>query len=179
MSPLYWDVPFLHMDKATFAKNKRAWTDDADVMDLSVKRSKRAVTSPSDDLANLSINPTSEVDDEGVSLSSASTPLGASNHCTSPSFALKPVVISTRTSNPPIENQQYQQINQILHQVHVSRHGDPEVRERWWEDRPDTDMEDVQEHGYHYDSMNALLRQVFLQRHAHSSPSSSTPHSPS
>lgn len=76
------------------------------------------------------------------------------------------MVISTKT---PLHAQQatpfteydssaYEGINQVLYAAHVQRYGDPERRERWWEDNepaPNT----------HYDHANAILRDAFLRRH--------------
>ncbi|CAO3685618.1 unnamed protein product [Rhizopus stolonifer] len=41
---------------------------------------------------------------------------------------IKTVSISTKT--PPSE---YNQVNQLLHSVHVEQFGNPETRESWWE----------------------------------------------
>lgn len=69
---------------------------------------------------------------------------------------IKTVTISTRTSE---QNNAYRDINEFLHAVHVMRHGNPELRERWWEHQ-----ENPADTPYDYQAANAVLRQAFLQR---------------
>lgn len=54
----------------------------------------------------------------------------------------------------------YENINGILHSVHIERFGNPETR---WQEQ-DEDMTDVVDNN-EYNSMNSVLRQAFLQRH--------------
>ena len=100
---------------------------------------------------------------------------------------LKSFVISTK------KNTQYNQINDLLHQIHIMRYGDPELRERWWEQEQQQQQQEYHQHyhyyqqqhkqeiqmsgyiqhqqqqeeeaGTRYESANATLRQAFLQRH--------------
>ncbi|KAI9490929.1 hypothetical protein BDB00DRAFT_526800 [Zychaea mexicana] len=91
---------------------------------------------------------------------------------------LKSFTITTK------RNKQYNQINELLHTVHVMRFGNPESRESWWDRREEEggrqqegqeQQEDVQMGDYlspseastAYESVNATLRQAFLQRHNH------------
>ncbi|KAI8145560.1 hypothetical protein BJV82DRAFT_604190 [Fennellomyces sp. T-0311] len=78
---------------------------------------------------------------------------------------LKPFTITTK------KNMEYSQINELLHTVHVMRHGDPEARESWWEHSGNVDInmdEDTRiAAATGYESVNAALRQAFLQRHHH------------
>ena len=118
------------------------------------------------------------------------SPEEESNHepTTNQDAMLKSFVISTK------KNTQYNQINDLLHQIHVMRYGDPELRERWWEQEQQQQQEyhhhyqqqqqqqqqqhkqEIQMSGYIqeeeeagtvYESANATLRQAFLQRHHH------------
>ncbi|KAI9268062.1 hypothetical protein BDA99DRAFT_558244 [Phascolomyces articulosus] len=85
---------------------------------------------------------------------------------------LKPFTISTKKNN------EYNEINDLLYQVHVMRYGDPELRERWWEGQVEQQQQQQVKQvysmgGYNrsdmpmYESANATLRQAFLQRHHH------------
>jgi hypothetical protein len=59
----------------------------------------------------------------------------------------------------------YENINGILHSVHIERFGNPETRwQEQDEDMTDEDMTDVVDNN-EYNSMNSVLRQAFLQRH--------------
>lgn len=80
---------------------------------------------------------------------------------------IKPISISTRTQAPatgyttthaPVMS--YEQINGLLHSVHIERFGDPDTRLQD-EEMTDTLPVDNQE----YNDMNSVLRQAFLQRH--------------
>ena len=95
-------------------------------------------------------------------------------------FALRPMIISTRSQAPTsteaqrlVESQQtvetsseyYNSINSYLHSLHVKRYGDPEEHERWWERENDTmDMDDESDTKA-YAAINSVLRQAFLRRH--------------
>ncbi|KAI7866818.1 hypothetical protein BDF14DRAFT_1808239 [Spinellus fusiger] len=92
-----------------------------------------------------SINLSSSVQSSGISFSD-------------PSGVLKSIVISTKASSPPTTA--YQNMNELLHTVHVRRFGDPETRERWWEKSREETMEETA-----YSPMNAVLRLAFLERH--------------
>ncbi|RUS21870.1 hypothetical protein BC937DRAFT_91221 [Endogone sp. FLAS-F59071] len=117
---------------------------------------------------------------------------------------LQPFRISTRTASqsqpyqapspptPPTLSDAvantYGNINQFLYSVHVTRHGDPEQNERWWENEI-TGASGGQSDGNHqmasssalasstsaastalpateqYNDINSLLKEAFLQRH--------------
>ncbi|KAI9289858.1 hypothetical protein BC943DRAFT_312764 [Umbelopsis sp. AD052] len=98
-------------------------------------------------------------------------------------FPLRPMIISTRSQQlhnspaTPSEQQltessieQYNNINSYLRSLRVMRYGDPEQDERWWEkdgnDELAMDMDDNQDTS-EYASINNVLRQAFLARHAH------------
>lgn len=78
---------------------------------------------------------------------------------------LKPISISTKTdtvstisyaTHAPVMS--YEQINGLLHSVHIERFGNPETRCQ----EQDVDMTEVDNE---YSDMNSVLRQAFLQRH--------------
>ncbi|RCI01894.1 hypothetical protein CU098_011536 [Rhizopus stolonifer] len=73
------------------------------------------------------------------------------------SQVLKPVSISTRTSN-----EEYRKMNDILYTIHKERFGDPEQRESWWNKQEDVDM--MEEDNHQYNAMNSVLKEAFLQR---------------
>jgi hypothetical protein len=95
---------------------------------------------------------------------------------------MKSISISLKTNNPLQQQQQffnnntmtdYENINGILYNAHVERHGDPERRESWWQEQQDVDMdENINNNNNNnntseYNAMNSVLRQAFLQRHGH------------
>ncbi|KAG2222451.1 hypothetical protein INT45_013364 [Circinella minor] len=67
---------------------------------------------------------------------------------------LKSFVISTK------KNTQYNQINDLLHQIHVMRYGDPELRERWWEQEQQRQQE---EYNHHYNYQQQQQQQQLKQ----------------
>ncbi|KAM3581018.1 hypothetical protein VKS41_006465 [Umbelopsis sp. WA50703] len=110
-------------------------------------------------------------------------PAASSNsHTNVHNSGLRPIIISTRShanpSTPPSSvhhtptlepsSEAYSNINSYLRNLHVKRHGDPELHERWWEkDEIDSmDMDDeVYESASEYSAINSVLRQAFLRRH--------------
>ncbi|RCH93962.1 hypothetical protein CU097_009365 [Rhizopus azygosporus] len=70
---------------------------------------------------------------------------------------IKKITISTKS--PPSS---YENVNRVLHSIHVERFGNPEERERWWEQEgKDIEMEEVNDY---YTTNNSILRQAFLER---------------
>jgi hypothetical protein len=112
---------------------------------------------------------------------------------------LGPISISTKTDNSyislteaaaaaatmagatPLSATDYENINGVLYSAHVERFGDPETRERWWQETEDIEMgeegQEVGEEGQEvaeeqdsisnneYNSVNSVLRQAFLARY--------------
>lgn len=70
---------------------------------------------------------------------------------------IKKITISTKSPSSSYEN-----VNRVLHSIHVERFGNPEERERWWEQEgKDIEMEEVNDY---YTTNNSILRQAFLER---------------
>ncbi|KAI8997588.1 hypothetical protein BDB01DRAFT_45845 [Pilobolus umbonatus] len=83
---------------------------------------------------------------------------------------LKPISISTRSPLTPTVTTSlphYEHINTVLHSLHVTRYGNPELRERWWEHEEEEEELDEMEVDRvdEYHDMNSMLKQLFLQRH--------------
>ncbi|KAL1936738.1 hypothetical protein VTP01DRAFT_872 [Rhizomucor pusillus] len=73
----------------------------------------------------------------------------------------KSFVISTR--NEPDQKSSYRHINEILHNAHVMRYGDPETHSSKFQQPADSTSQ--QGAPCEYNDINAVLRQAFLQRH--------------
>ncbi|KAF7729740.1 hypothetical protein EC973_003818 [Apophysomyces ossiformis] len=84
----------------------------------------------------------------------APPPAAAPAPFTPPTDVLKSFTISTRTPYNPYSN-----INDMLHHLHIQRYGDAQTNcDRW-------NNTQVQEENEAYNTMNAVLRDAFLQRH--------------
>ncbi|CAO3607011.1 unnamed protein product [Cunninghamella blakesleeana] len=79
---------------------------------------------------------------------------------------LKRFIISTKQQVPEITTSNYTDINHLLYQLHIERYsGNPSSIGNFNNDT-DTDMSMISDDTYQYDSVNAILKQAFLERHS-------------